>query len=188
MVCAMCKQNITDAYYHLNGRPICASCKVKADAQIAQLMARGSNAGAMALAVVFGLGAAIAGAAIYYAVLAIAHVEIGIIAILIGYMVGWSIRKATAGVGGRQYQILAVALTYLAVCLAYTPLVLNQSPGFLDILGLPVRVVMGSGASGILTVIIVGVGLRQAWHMTGGVNIKVSGPYKIGAAPRTAAT
>ena len=37
-------------------------------------------------------------------------------------MVGWAIRKGTAGRGGRRFQILAAVLTYWAVGLAYTPL------------------------------------------------------------------
>ena len=69
-----------------------------------------------------GLGAGIVGAIIYYSVIAIAHVEIGIVAILIGYMVGAAVRKGARGGGGRRYQILAVALTYFSVGLAYSPL------------------------------------------------------------------
>lgn len=250
MVCAMCKQNITDAYYQLNGRPICASCKVKADAQIADLHARGKGTGAMGKSVIFGLGAAIAGAIVYFAVTAITGWEIGIVAIVIGYMVGWAIRKATGGVGGRRYQILAVAFTYLAVSMAYLALgireivkdkaaaspkihatasgvdsaVLNDSTAASDsmaegdsqavasvpaagsnrkkggvgngaifamlalMLALPVMAVFQSGTGGILSAIIIGIGLRQAWRMTGGVDIKITGPYRIGAAPRAAST
>jgi len=57
----------------------------------------GKGAGKLIRAGVFGLGAAIAGAAIYYAVMAIADLEIGIVAILIGYMVGYAVRKGAAG-------------------------------------------------------------------------------------------
>jgi hypothetical protein len=76
---------------------------------------------------VFGLGAGIVGAAIYYAVIAIANLEIGIVAILIGYMVGYAVRKGAGGRGGRRFQVLAVALTYLSVALAYTPLAVKQA-------------------------------------------------------------
>ncbi len=53
---------------------------------------------------------------------------------------------------------------------------------------LPLIVVFKSGAGGILTAIIIGVGLMQAWRMTAGAVFKISGPYKIGAAPRAAST
>jgi hypothetical protein len=78
----------------------------------------------MARAGLFGLGAAVAGAAIYYAVIALANLEVGFVAILIGYMVGYAVRKGAGAQGGRRFQILAVALTYWAVGLAYTPLAL----------------------------------------------------------------
>src|SRR4029077_2464037 len=72
-------------------------------------------------------GAGIVGAAIYYAVIAIAHLEIGIVAILIGYMVGYSVRKGTQGRGGRRFQVLAAVLTYLSVAGAYAPLAIQQA-------------------------------------------------------------
>src|SRR2546427_9516885 len=76
---------------------------------------------------IFGLGAGVIGAIIYYAVMAIAHLEIGIVAILIGYMVGYAVRKGARGRGGRRFQVLAVALTYASVALAYTPIAVKQA-------------------------------------------------------------
>ena len=66
--------------------------------------------------------AAIAGAILYYAVIAITNFEIGIVAIAIGYMVGYAVHRGAGLRGGRRFQILAVALTYWAVGLAYTPI------------------------------------------------------------------
>src|SRR5204862_7486300 len=80
--------------------------------------------GPLAIAAACGFFAAVAGALIYYAMLAFANLEIGIVAILIGYMVGYSVRKGARG-GGRRFQILAVVLTYAAVALAYTPIVIR---------------------------------------------------------------
>lgn len=73
----------------------------------------------------YGLGPAIAGAAIYYGVIAITEFEIGIVAILIGYMVGFAIKRGARGRGGRRLQVIGAALVYLAVCLAYLPLVIK---------------------------------------------------------------
>jgi len=81
----------------------------------------------MLVAAAFGLGAGIVGAAIYFAVIAIAHLEIGIVAILIGYMVGYSVRRGARGRGGLRFQILAAALTYFSVALAYAPLAIQQA-------------------------------------------------------------
>ena len=69
--------------------PCCARCRdaVEAAAETPR------DAGALITAGLFGVGAAVAGAVLYYAVMAIAHLEIGIVAILIGYMVGYAVRK-----------------------------------------------------------------------------------------------
>jgi hypothetical protein len=85
------------------------------------------NWGLFAKAGLFGLGAAIAGAILYYAVIAITNFEIGIVAIAIGYMVGWAVRAGAGGRGGRRFQVLALLLTYWAVGLAYTPLMFQQA-------------------------------------------------------------
>lgn len=123
VTCSQCSTPITDSYFTLAAKPVCRSCKRGFEDTIAGALAPG----VFAKAIAFGLGAAIAGAVVYYAVIALFDLEIGIVAILIGYMVGYAIRKAARGGGGRRYQILAAALTYFAVGLAYVPVVLNGS-------------------------------------------------------------
>jgi F0F1-type ATP synthase assembly protein I len=122
VTCAMCQRAIATEYFDVNGQSVCASCRT----QLAQMAETPRSWGVFAKAGLFGLVAAIAGAILYYAVIAITNFEIGIVAIAIGYMVGWTIRKGTAGRGGRRFQVLAVVLTYWAVGLAYTPLTFQQ--------------------------------------------------------------
>jgi len=218
--CSSCGQPIKTYYYHVDGETVCAACK-----QTAELAgAAQSSGGAFLRSAIFGLGAAVAGAAIYYGVIALLNLEIGIVAILIGYMVGAAIRKGARGGGGRRYQILAVGLTYFSVGLAYSPLafkgfaegrtnavaradstvgapaaspvtakrigagviLLALGATFLFIFVLPVMAVIGSGASGIISVIIIGVGLRQAWRMTAGHTVTITGPYKVGGSSEPA--
>jgi hypothetical protein len=123
VLCTMCRKSVGTQYFHVNGKHFCESCV----GVLTQVTATPRTMGTFIRAGVFGLGAAIAGAAIYYAVIAIANLEIGIVAILIGYMVGYSVRKGAGGRGGRRFQILAVVLTYWSVGLAYTPLAFKQS-------------------------------------------------------------
>jgi hypothetical protein len=120
VTCAACHAAVTDSYYDVNGHTVCSTCRTAAEA--AAETPRG--VGPFAIAAACGFFAALAGALIYYAVLAIANLEIGIVAILIGYMVGYSVRKGARG-GGRRFQILAVVLTYAAVALAYTPIIIR---------------------------------------------------------------
>jgi hypothetical protein len=122
VTCAMCRSAVSTEYFDVNGQSVCASCRAK----LAAMADTPRSWGAFVKAGLFGLGAAIAGAILYYAVIAITNFEIGIVAIAIGYMVGWTIRKGTGGRGGRRFQVLALVLTYWAVGLAYTPLTFQQ--------------------------------------------------------------
>jgi len=121
--CAGCKVAIKTQYYDVNGSALCGTCR----ASVAAAAETPRSLSTLMLSAVFGLGAGVAGAAIYYAVIAIAHLEIGIVAILIGYMVGYSVRRGAQGRGGRRFQVLAAALTYLSVALAYAPLAVQQT-------------------------------------------------------------
>ena len=51
--------------------------------------------------------------------------EIGLVAILIGFMVGAAVRAAAGPGGGRRYQVLAAGLTYCAIVTTYVPFVIE---------------------------------------------------------------
>jgi hypothetical protein len=70
--------------------------------------------------------AAVLGALVYFAVIAVSGFEIGLVAIAIGYMVGYGVRLGTRGRGGRRFQVIAVVLTYFAVGLAYGSLAFKE--------------------------------------------------------------
>jgi hypothetical protein len=213
VVCAACKLTITTQYYDVNGHPLCGTCRAAAAA--AAQTPKGMTA--FIKAAVLGAGAGVVGAAIYYAVIAIAHLEIGIVAILIGYMVGYSVRRGVNGRGGLRFQVLAAVLTYMAVAMAYTPVAIQEAmreakpaaqataattpeaerpvpakPGRARLvvglvffsglmLALPVLVVIGSMPSGLISALIIFLGMRQAWKMTSAPIMRVAGPFRIGA-------
>ena len=122
-ICASCQTAVGTDYYSVNGNSVCRVCRV----QLLAVTETPRGAGPLLRAAAFGGVAGVIGAAIYYGVIAITNFEIGIVAILIGYMVGWAVRKGAGERGGRRFQILAIALTYGAVALAYTPLVFMDS-------------------------------------------------------------
>ncbi len=72
-----------------------------------------------------GLGAGSVGALIWYAVVRITGWEIGLIAVVIGFMVGKAVRKGSGGRGGRGYQLLAAVLTYCCIAVSFIPMVLE---------------------------------------------------------------
>ena len=104
VVCRGCGAAITTEYFDLAGTPVCEACRGAIER--AQDAARGWPRFARAAA--FGSVAAIAGAILYYAVIAITNLEIGLVAIVIGFMVGFAVTKGTGGHGSRRYQLLAV--------------------------------------------------------------------------------
>lgn len=243
VVCAVCQAAIKTDYYQINGKSVCASCRQAVEASAAT--PRGARP--LVQAGLFGLAGAIAGAIIYYAVIAITNFEIGIVAILIGYMVGYMVRKGAAGKGGRRFQILAVVLTYWAVGLAYAPIFfkgMNEGTGttkasavpdssrvvasdttaradsaaarapasatvrdstaakplrgatlaiglgalLFVTFALPVMAVAGTMPSGLISALIIFIGMRQAWRMTATPTLDVSGPYRVGTRPVPAAS
>lgn len=118
IACSSCAGSISESYFTLGKSPLCAACKSAFEAR----SAAANRWRTFLIAAGAGLLAAVIGAVLYYAVIAITDYEIGIVAIVIGYMVGWAVRKGAGGWGGLRYQVLAVVLTYFAVGLAYTPL------------------------------------------------------------------
>ena len=117
VTCSICKQPVHDAYFHINGRVACAACKERIET---------SGAGRVTMigfgkSVLFGAGAAIAGAVVWYAVSELTHAQWGLIGIVVGLMVGLAVRKGSRGWGGWQYQALAMVLTYFAIVGTYVP-------------------------------------------------------------------
>ena len=81
VVCKGCSLTIATQYYDVNGHAVCDTCQ----AAVAAGAETPKGIGTFVKAAAFSAGAGVVGAAIYYAVIAFAHLEIGIVAILIGY-------------------------------------------------------------------------------------------------------
>jgi hypothetical protein len=120
--CVVCKQSVGDTYYHAQGQMVCPLCAQRI--QAGQLAAPALS---LMRAALYGGAAALGGCALYALVAIVLHAEIGLIAILVGWMVGKAIRHASYGRGGRPQQILAVTLTYFAITTSYIPVVLYET-------------------------------------------------------------
>ena len=117
VTCSACKQSVHDSYYHINGLVVCGPCKDKVES---------SGAGRLSLkgfgkSTLFGAGAAIAGATVWYAVRELTGYEIALIGIAVGLLVGVAVKRGSRGWGGWQYQVLAMVLTYFAIASTYVP-------------------------------------------------------------------
>lgn len=121
--CVACATALNDEYFQANGAVVCIACRDT----LAQSIEIPRGVGPVVRAAFYGIAAAIAGALLYFAVMAITGFEIGLVAIAIGFMVGYAIRRGAAGKGGRRFQVLALVLTYWSVGLAYIPLVYSAA-------------------------------------------------------------
>jgi hypothetical protein len=118
IACGGCGSTMLDEYYSIGGKSICAKCRASVEAT----RATSRTPKAFLKALGFGFGAALAGAAVYFGVVALLDAEFSIVTIFIGWMVGRAIQKALPGGGLRRYQVLAAVLTYFAIGAAYTAL------------------------------------------------------------------
>ena len=116
--CVACKQPIADDYYHAQGQVTCPLC-----AERIQTGQQRPPSISLIRSALYGGAAAFAGFVIYALVTIVTGFNIGLIAILVGIMVGKAIRYASRGLGGRPQQVLAVALTYFAITTSYVPVV-----------------------------------------------------------------
>ena len=243
VTCGRCNASIVTQYYSADGQILCAKCKQSVEFEQRRLAARAKSPAGFVLAALLGLGAAIVGAIIYWGVARVTNLEIALVAILIGFMVGAAVRKGASGAGGRRFQLLAAGLTYLSVGLAYAAIAAGaaQDPSLaatadstatpvsadlltagdptvatsIDSLGavadplasagtevadttatqisggmafvglaalvlaLPVLVIFGSLPGGLISALIIGFGMQQAWRMTGSQLRQVTGPYTV---------
>lgn len=114
--CQFCHQPMAGNYYRINNAMACAGCAEKMRGALAT-----DTHSAYMRALLYGIGAALAGM-ILYAVFEIATgLIIGYVSLAVGWMVGTAMMKGSNGVGGRRYQITAVLLTYTAVSMAAVP-------------------------------------------------------------------
>jgi hypothetical protein len=122
LLCANCGASIASAYYETAGKTVCEACRYRLEA----FMESQAGVGGAVKAVLAGLGAGVAGGVLYYAVLALTGYEFGLIAIVVGYLVGRAVRWGSGNRGGAFYQTVAVALTYVAIVSTYVPLIVRE--------------------------------------------------------------
>src|SRR5437773_5905049 len=108
VTCTSCHRSIPDRYYSLAGRVLCAECAGKIEAALA-------HPGQFGRGILLAIGGGVVGGAVYFGVAAISGYEIGLIAILVGWLVGRGMQRGSGAAGGRRYQIAAVVITYVAI-------------------------------------------------------------------------
>lgn len=117
--CTACGRAITDRYFEANGSVVCPNCRARL------VSARGGSGGRFSKAAALGLLAGAVGSGIYYAIAALTGYEFGLVAVVVGFLVGGAVRKGSNGRGGWAYQALAMFITYGAIVTTYIPFIVR---------------------------------------------------------------
>lgn len=178
--CQVCAQPIAGEYFMLGEAAMCGPCKQ----QVSAAFTGGSGAARLMKASLFGVGAGLAGAAIWYAVEHLLDLHIGLVAILIGYLVGVSVRKGSENRGGLTYQLLAAFLTYCAICWSTIPdivaaggeggVVFKSIFAFFFCLAVPFL-----GGFSAITLLIIAIGLWEGWRRNKPIVLTFLGPFTL---------
>lgn len=114
--CTACRQPLRDVYYSVNGSLACPACTQEAQAS----HLGGSRVLRVLAAAGLGILAGLVGAIGHFLITRISGYDMAIIAIVVGGMVGWGVRRGSRYRGGWFYQVLAVLIAYNSMGCSYT--------------------------------------------------------------------
>jgi hypothetical protein len=115
--CRLCGYPVSGEYFRINSQMACSKCA------IALRSGQPSDSHAMFLrGLLMGAGAAVIGLVLYATFTIITNLYLGYIALGVGWLVGKAMMTGSHGMGGKRYQIAAVALTYFAISVAAVPI------------------------------------------------------------------
>ncbi|MFN0134731.1 MAG: hypothetical protein ACKVS9_01280 [Phycisphaerae bacterium] len=122
LACSRCSRSIREAYFSVNGQIACSPCRQAIEAEFRG----GSGFGRFIRATLFGVGAGLLGALLYFAVAAISGYELGLMALAVGVAVGYAVRAGSRARGGWLYQLLAIVLAYLSIGMSYSMMLVQE--------------------------------------------------------------
>jgi hypothetical protein len=120
--CVLCKSKIEETYFHLAGQVVCPNCAEKT--RTGQERPKGPW---VMRGVLFGAGTALACSVVYAVITMVTGLELALISILVGFLIGRAVRIGSHGLGGRRLQIVAVTLTYLSITCSYAPVIIKAA-------------------------------------------------------------
>lgn len=120
--CSRCGIPLSE-YWAVDGTVLCERCK---DEALADREAPQGRAGRILKAIGLGTGGMIVGATIWFLVAKFTGYEVGLIAILLGFLVGKGIFIGSGKRGGLGYQLLAAAITYFGIGVGMAPMAFEQ--------------------------------------------------------------
>ncbi|HTM43914.1 MAG TPA: hypothetical protein VL137_03110 [Polyangiaceae bacterium] len=119
--CANCNGPLGEQYWHWQTKTVCEKCK----RLLTETLDASQSKKAFGRAVLLGGATAFACGIAYAIFVGVTNYQLAIVTIGIAFLIAKVIRRCSLGIGGRKFQILAVALTYLASAMGYAPAVLS---------------------------------------------------------------
>lgn len=176
--CVVCKNDIASTYWEVNGQLVCERCYL---AHASEFDGQADAAGYLR-GLALGIGAALLGAVGWVLITIFSGYQLGIVAIAVGWLVGKAVLRGTRRQGGVPGQLMAVGLTYLAIVSQYLFFEILRSEG-----GSHLVVAIGSAlvapftqeTRSVLGIVILGIGLYQAWQNSASVSFTVKGPFRL---------
>jgi hypothetical protein len=133
-----------------------------------------------------GLGAASVGALLWYGVAALTGYQLGIIAVVVGVLVGAAVKRGGGGRGGLPLQLLAMVLTYAAIATSYLPTLWKAAEGsetsVARLFVLACAVPFLDIGHHLIGLVLIGFALYEAWKINRAAVLRISGPYRVGGA------
>jgi hypothetical protein len=176
--CEFCTRGLESGYFNVDQYHVCNPCAARVGAMQAantsavflRSLAVGSLAAAMSGLVYFALFRLTGGGWMVFA------------AIGVGYVVGKAMRVGSHGFGGRRYQVMAALLTYIAVVLASSLVLLGAHD--LSLWAYPVLLFapfilmfLGHFSLAALQLLFASAGMRLAWVLMAGKPWTITGPH-----------
>jgi len=113
--CSLCSAAVdADAAALAGGRPLCASCAAQIERELAAERAPGGRLPALLL----GLAGALVGAAVWAGICVTADVEVGYVAILVGFLAGQGVKRGAGRRRSQGLQLMAAALASVGLASA----------------------------------------------------------------------
>ncbi|MDP3504898.1 MAG: hypothetical protein Q8S33_31465 [Myxococcales bacterium] len=189
--CAVCQQPLTAQYWSANSAMVCGACAAQVQA------GPPAEGGVLRIlkALLFGGGAGLVGAIGYGLIIHYARMELALITILIGWLVGKAVRLGSEDRGGRVYQVMGAVLTYVFCMMAYVPEVVTGATSQADSIPFIVAVIISpfialiipfTGDMSFLSILILGFGVWRGWREPAKLEIAVTGPFELSDAPAEA--
>jgi hypothetical protein len=121
--CSKCGAALRGSYHMIGESMACAKCRYAAEATLQD----GGDGSKVMRAIGYGLAVAALGALVDYVLAKMTGYDMPIFVILVAYVVGVAVRKASGGTGGRRFQVIAMVMAYIAMGAAYMPLMVTTA-------------------------------------------------------------